>query len=151
MHLRSIIAFPLVLTAVLAGGFVCAADVVGDRASAEQRLIAAGYRDVRDIEYDHGIYEAEVRRADGRYTEVAIAAENGEIFDAQDGRMMLDADRVRAALGAAGYREVRDLERDGALWDAEALDRDGVRVELRVSAFDAHVVSVATDDDGDDD
>src|SRR5690349_18720421 len=96
------------------------------------RLQAAGYAEVRDIEFDGGLWEAEVRRADGRWGEVAFDEASGEIFDAKDGRAVLDARAIAEALEAAGYTSISDLDRDGALWEAEALDAQGTRVELRV-------------------
>lgn len=150
MRIRSLILIPLSAVALGATAAAFAAAVAGDRAAAEQRLLAAGYQDVHELELDQGVWEAEVRRADGRYAEVAVDAATGEVFDARDGRPMLDAARIREALAAQGYRDIRDLDRDGALWDGDATDRDGSRVELRVSAFDARVVSVSVDDDGHD-
>ncbi len=141
----------LSMTALTASGAAVAADAIGDRAAAEQRLLAAGYAEVRELEREHGFWEADVRRADGRRGEVAVDAATGDIFDARDGHPLLDAKRIRAALSAQGYRDIRDLDRDGALWEADASDRDGKRVDLHISAFDAHVVRVAFDDDGRDD
>lgn len=105
------------------------------------KLQAAGYAEVRDIEFDGGLWEAEVRRADGRWGEVALHEASGEIFDAQDGRAVLDARAVAEALEAAGYTQVSDLDRDGALWEAEALDAQGTRVELRIGGHDGRVLA----------
>jgi hypothetical protein len=151
MKLRTLSLISLSIAALAAGGLAAAADAAGDRNAAEQRLLAAGYQDVRELEFEQGVWEAEVRRADGRYAEVAVDAASGEVFDARDGRPLLDAARIREALSAQGYRDLRDLDRDGALWDVDATDRDGARVELRVSAFDARVLSAALDDEGHDD
>ena len=104
------------------------------------KLQAAGYSEVRDIEFDSGLWEAEVRRADGRWGEVALDAASGEIFDAKDGRAVIDARGVADALEAAGYTEISDLDRDGALWEAEARGPDGQRVELRLSGHDGRVL-----------
>ena len=151
MRMQSLFLTSLAIAALGACNGAVAADAVADRQAAEQRLQAAGYAEVHELELEHGLWEADVRRADGRHAEVAIDAATGEVFDARDGRPLLDATRIREALTAQGYRDVRDLDREGALWDADATDRDGARVELRVSAFDARVVSVAIDDDGHDD
>jgi hypothetical protein len=123
----------LVATAALAetGG---AADVTA-------KLQAAGYAEVRDVEFDGGVWEAEVKRADGRWGEVAMDAASGEIFDAKAGKPMLDARGVAEALEAAGYTEITDLDRDGGLWEAEARDKDGTRVELRLAGHDGRVLS----------
>lgn len=114
---------------------------VGGATDVTSRLQAAGYAEVRDVEFDGGVWEAEVKRADGRWGEVAIDAATGEIFDAKAGKPMLDARAVAEALEAAGYTEITDLDRDGALWEAEARDKTGARVELRLSGHDARVLS----------
>lgn len=104
------------------------------------KLQSAGYAEVRDIEFDSGLWEAEVRRADGRWGEVALDPTSGEVFDAKDGRALIDARGVADALEAAGYTEISDLDRDGALWEAEARGPDGQRVELRLSGHDGRVL-----------
>ena len=104
------------------------------------RLSAAGFPEVRDLEFDGGLWEAEVRRADGRWGEVAMDPSSGEIFDARSGRAVMDARGIAQALESAGYTEISDLDRDGALWEAEARDKDGQRVELRLSGYDGRVL-----------
>ena len=113
----------------------------GGAADVTARLQAAGYAEVRDVEFDGGLWEAEVRRADGRWGEVALDEASGEIFDAKDGRAVLDARAIAQALEAAGYTEIADLDRDGALWEAEARDAQGTRVELRLSGHDGRVLA----------
>lgn len=105
------------------------------------KLQAAGYAEVREIEFDSGLWEAEVRRADGRWGEVALDPIQGEVFDAEAGRAVLDARSIAEKLEAAGYSEISDLDRDGALWEAEARDGSGQRVELRMSGYDGRVLS----------
>ena len=110
-------------------------------------LQAAGYAEVREVEYDDGLWEAEVRRANGLWGEVAVDPENGEVFDAQSPRALIELPAVLAAIEHAGYRQVHDIDRDGALWDADAYDRDGQRVELRISGYDGRIVTVQPDSD----
>jgi hypothetical protein len=129
-----------------ASGVAFAATLADDQA-VTQALNAAGYAEVRDIEMDDGLYEAEVRRADGRWGEVTVDAATGEIFDGADPRPMLTADQVRAQLIAGGYASVEDIEREGAIFEAEGVKADGTREDLRVSAFDARVLAVEVDSD----
>lgn len=110
-------------------------------------LRAAGYSDVRELEYDDGLWEAEVRRANGLWGEVAIDPANGEIFDALSARPLIELPQVLASVERAGYRQVHDLDRDGALWDAEAYDPRGQRVELRISGYDGRIVTARADND----
>jgi uncharacterized membrane protein YkoI len=142
----------IIATALLASGAIAiAATATPGSADAEQRLRAAGFAEVRELELDDGIWEADVRRADGTWDEVAVDAATGEVLDARDGRPLLDATAIRAALEGAGYRDVNELDREGAIWEADARDAQGQAFELRVSAFDARIVSATPDDDGDDD
>ncbi len=132
----------IVLLSVPAIVFAAAAAAQsGAAADMQAKLQAAGYSEVRDIEFDSGLWEAEVRRADGKWAEVSIDEATGEIFDPAAGRAMLDARSVAEALETAGYSEISDLDRDGALWEAEARGSDGQRVELRISGYDGRVVS----------
>ena len=113
----------------------------GGSADITAKLQAAGYTEVRDVEFDGGVWEAEVLRADGRWGEVAMDEATGEIFDAKANRSLIDARGVAEALEAAGYSEVSDLDRDGALWEAEARDPKGTRVELLISGHDGRILN----------
>lgn len=130
--------------AAFAAPALAAAPAAGDALSA---LRDAGYSEVREIELDDGLWEAEVRRANGLWGEVALDPATGEVFDPMADRPMLALAEVLAAIEAAGYQRVHDVDRDGALWDADALDADGLPVELRISAFDGRIVSVRPDQD----
>ena len=110
-------------------------------------LQAAGYADIRALEFEDGVWEAEVRRANGLWGEVAVDAATGEVFDAMSPRPLVERPAVLAAIEGAGYRQVHELERDGALWEADAFDADGSRVELRLSGHDGRIVSVSPDVD----
>lgn len=131
----------LILAPAALLGAAFAAHAAGSAADVTARLQAAGYAEIRDVEFDGGVWEAEVRRADGRWGEIALDEASGEIFDAQAGKAVIDARAVAEALEAAGYREISDLDRDGALWEAEARDAQGTRVELRVSGYDGRVIA----------
>ncbi len=126
----------------IAGAAQAASDIEVTR-----KLQAAGYAEVRDVELDDGLWEAEVRRADGRWGEVVIDDATGEVFDAQAGRAVLDPAAITRALEAAGYTAITELERDGALFEAEARNAQGEAVELRVSGHAGRVLSVDADQD----
>lgn len=122
------------------------AQPVGSAADATARLQAAGYADVRDLEFDDGLWEAEVRNRDGRWHDVALDPATGELMDDRSGRELMTAGVVIARLEAAGYTEVRDLDLDDAVWEADARGRDGQRVELRINAHSGGVISEEIDD-----
>jgi hypothetical protein len=119
-------------------------------ASAIAALLAdAGYPEVREIEFEDGLWEAEVRRGNGLWGEVAVDPSNGEIFDTLAERDFLSLEQIRAALDAAGYSAVHDLDRDGALWEADATGADGQAWELRISGYDGRVLHATVDQDED--
>lgn len=114
-------------------------------ADARAALSRQGYGAIHELEYEDGLWEAEVVRVDGSRGEVVVDG-SGRIHDARDGRPRLDAVAIGAALSAAGYREVREIESDGAVWSADAVAADGRRVELRLSGYDGSVLSEQLDD-----
>lgn len=136
-----LIAMSLALAATAA-----TAQPVSGAADALDRLKAAGYADVRDVEFDDGLWEAEVRGRDGRWHDVAVDPATGEVMDDRGGRSLLSARDVVARLTAAGYTDVHDLDLDDAVWEADARTADGRRVELRINAHTGRVLSEEIDD-----
>ncbi len=137
----------LALLLSLAAAGTAAAQAVNGPADVTARLNAAGYTEVRDVEFDGGLWEAEVRHADGRWHDVAIDATTGDVLDDRAaGKTLITAAQVIASLESAGYTEIRDLDLDDAVWEADARGRDGQRVELRVNAHNGKVISEEIDD-----
>ncbi len=148
--MKSITPLSLALSALLAGTAFAAAPAAAPLAvagpdQAMAALKAAGHAEVRELEYDDGLWEAEVRRANGRWGEVAVDAATGEVFDAMSPRQLIELRDVLAAVERAGYSQVHDLDRDGALWDAEAYGADGQRYELRISGYDGRILTARVD------
>lgn len=148
--MKSITPLSLALSALLAGTAIAAAPAAAPLAvagpdQAMAALKAAGHAEVRELEYDDGLWEAEVRRANGRWGEVAVDAATGEVFDAMSPRQLIELRDVLAAVERAGYSQVHDLDRDGALWDAEAYGADGQRYELRISGYDGRILTARVD------
>ncbi len=118
---------------------VLAADLRGS-SDVAATLAAAGYAEVQEVEFDDGLWEAEVRRADGRWTEVHVDPATGEVFDDANAAGQLDLAGVLAALERQGYTQANDIDRDGGTWSAEAIDPRGQRVELRLAGTDGRVL-----------
>ena len=135
----------LALTLSLAAGTVAAQAGRGPDDITRQ-LNAAGYNEVRDVEFDDGLWEAEVRGRDGRWHDVAIDGASGDLMDDRGGRALLPAAEVTQRLAAAGYRDVHDLDLDDAVWEADAVTAAGQRVELRINAHTGKVLSESIDD-----
>ena len=81
-------------------------------AQVEQTLRKAGYTQIHEIERDDSLWEADVSRADGRFSEVYVDPKTGEIFDEHNGRALLTTEQVLARAQAHGLREIHSLERD---------------------------------------
>lgn len=138
----SALALALALTFGASAAF---AQAVAGPADVEKRLATAGYTEVRDLEFDDGLWEAEVRGADGRWHDVAVHADSGEVLDDRGPRALLPAAEVIKRIEAAGYTQVHDLDLDDAVWEADALDAKGERVELRLNGHTGAVLSVETE------
>lgn len=109
-------------------------------------LRQAGYQEVRDIEFDDGLWEAEVRRSHGRWEEISVDPVTGEIFDLRGQRKVMPMRQLLDTLERQGYRDFTDIDRDAGVWNIEATDRQGRRVELKVSGHDGRVLHSRFDD-----
>lgn len=139
LTLAAIIAVPAVLYAAAPGGI--------DLARAVQIAEAAGYRDIVDIDREDDSWELRVRGADGRKQRVYIEAATGDIlWPAQPGQRQLSAAEVMAKLAAAGYGEVRELERDDGYWGAEVRGTDGLSRDLRIHPLTGAITEARRDD-----
>ena len=133
------------IRSLLVGGLLLAsqpalAAPLTNAAAVEQALRAAGYTQIHDLERDDGLWEADVSRADGVFAEIYVDPANGEIFDAHDGRPLLDSAAILQRAAAHGLKDVRKLERDGATWKLEARDARNHAVEVRLSGVDGRVL-----------
>lgn len=124
---------------------LCGSDGVRDT------LELAGYADVREIEFSSGLWEADVRTGDGRWQDVHIDPASGEIFSENSGASLLGAAAIASGLEAAGYRQIRDLDREGGIWEAEAIDPQGQTVELRLAGTDGRILHSEVEVDDHDD
>lgn len=108
-------------------------------AEVHQRLVAAGYRDVEELQRKRHHVEAEARDRDGRRVELeldpASAAVRHSAFKRDASRVPtpgLDLGQLLAKVDAAGYRAVRKIEREHDEVEVSAEDAQGQRVKLRL-------------------
>jgi uncharacterized membrane protein YkoI len=134
----------------LLAGAALAQSPATTEAAVETALRLAGYDAIRDIDRDddEGLWEAEVLGEDGLWTEVHVVEATGEVLavGAEDVALM-DAAQVTDALTAAGYTDIRDLDLDGAVWEADARNGNGAEVELKVNARTGAVVHEELEED----
>ena len=58
----------------------------------------------------------------------------------------LDAKQIIAKLEAAGYTRIQDVEKDDGIWEVEATNSAGERVELDVDPVSGNVLREEPDD-----
>lgn len=137
---------PAIVVALLATSTaVIAADQVDSADAVIDALNAAGYAEVRDVERDDGVWEAEVRGTDGKFRDLHVVPATGEILDAHADRRVLTAEEIESLLTGRGYTKINDLELDDAVWEAEAVDPDGSPVDLVINGFDGNVLASEND------
>ncbi len=139
MHMTIRVVFTGLMTVALATPVLASAPL-STVAEVTRALTAAGYTQVHEIERDDGLWEADVTRSDGRFAEVLVDPVAGEIFDAHDGRAVLDAGQVMARAAGHGLKDIRKLERDGATWKLEARNAQNQPVEVRLSGVDGRIL-----------
>lgn len=109
-------------------------------------LEAKGYRKIDDIEFDDGLWTAEGLELIGTRLEMVLHPVTGEVIHAtrEDGSGApvgtLNAQQISAALQAAGYHGVRDLDFDEGVWEADAINAAGQRVELTIDPHSGGVL-----------
>lgn len=151
MNLRSsLLVIALTTTITVPAALFANTPVIGYEQSLAN-LSAAGYHNIDELEFEDGLWHAEVTRADGRRVDVVITPDTGAVLDPLQITTPVLVEAVLATVSGAGYTDVRDLERDGALYEVDARDANGRAVELFVSAADGRILSVqATGHDHDD-
>lgn len=122
-----------------------------DAARSLATLEAAGYRHIEDLEFEDGLWQAEATRADGRRVDVVLTPEGGNVLDPLQVTRAVPIESVLATVTGSGYTDVRDIERDGVLYEVDAHDRQGRAVSVQVSAQDGRILSVQAEPRGHDD
>lgn len=110
-----------------------------------QQLEAAGYRNIRGLELDDGLWEADATSPRGFQIELNIDPADGTILNPEVGGGV-NAAQVLANLQQQGYSSIRDLEYDDGELETEARDSQGRWVELRLDAQSGAVLKVEVDD-----
>lgn len=118
-----------------------------DANAARSAFQQSGYADVRELEFEHGLWQAEARDAQGRWIDVTLDARNGEVlWPAPAGALALTDTQAREALGKAGFAQVHALEFDDGVWSAEASATDGLRYELVLHPHSGEVLDRQIED-----
>lgn len=111
-----------------------------------QRVERAGYSDVRDLEFDDGLWEVKARDGDGRPVELLVDPDSGAIIDPR-ATPALGAEQIRGRLEALGYTGIHDIEYDDGRWEVEAVNPSGQQVELKLDPRDGRILREKVDHD----
>ncbi|RRD56298.1 PepSY domain-containing protein [Comamonadaceae bacterium OH2545_COT-014] len=117
-------------------------------AQVADKLRAMGYAIVRDVDFENGLWEAEVRQhRNSPKIELLLHPVTLEVLN-QPGPTtggnnnpghangpVLTAQQVIQALQRAGYTHIHDLEFDDGRWEAEAINPAGQRVDLHINPY----------------
>ena len=118
------------------------------------QLQAQGFAQLHELEFDDGFWEAEVRDANNRKTELVIHPVTLQVLH-QSGNAsnnngttapMLSAPQITQLLQQAGYTRIHDLELDDGVWEADATNAKGFRVELKIHPETGAVLREKLDD-----
>lgn len=123
------------------------------------RLEAAGYSAINDIEREKDGYEVKAIDRDGRRVELDVHPVTGEVLktetksdkssdDSREQRAdWLTIPQLYGKLEAAGYTAIEDIEREKDGYEVKATDRDGRRVELDVHPVTGEVLETEVKND----
>ncbi|WP_058833635.1 PepSY domain-containing protein [Luteimonas abyssi] len=107
-------------------------------------LEAQGYSQVSDIKFEHGLWSADVRSADGSELDVHVDPASGEVYP-DNAVANITANEVQAQLSAAGYTHIEDVEFDDGIWKAEARNPQGQKMNLRLAPTDGRILHERAD------
>lgn len=121
-----------------------------------QTLKNAGWAIVQELDFDDGLWEAEVRQGRGQpkvevYVHpvtLAILDPAGTPASGGTAASVLSAQEIVAALQGAGYRNIHDVEfDDDGYWEAEATNASGQCVDLYINPTTGAVLREQLDRD----
>lgn len=136
-------AVALALALLCASGAAWAQDSLTE-AQVRAKLTEQGYTKINDVKFRDGVWKADARSADGNRVDVRIDPSTGRVYPDEQIANMSEAD-VRAALAAAGYTNVHDVDYEDGIWNAEADDPNGKDVEVKIDPNTGKVIGKEKD------
>lgn len=105
------------------------------------RLAEQGYTKINDLDFEDGVWKADARSADGNRVQVKLDPRSGRVYPNEQVAQMSERD-VRAALSAAGYTDIHDVDYDDGIWLAKADDPAGRDVKLKLDPDNGKIFGV---------
>lgn len=110
----------------------------------EASVANAGYKKVKGLKFQDGVWQARARGGNDRWTHIKIGPTTGKVYEA-DAPSRLNENEVKAKLTAQGYQNIGHVKFDKGLWKADAKNPQGKDVDLLVDPNDGSVVSEQQD------
>ena len=134
----------LVLALSLAAGAAAAQDAMTST-QVRATLTEGGYTEINDVEFKDGVWKADAKDASGNMIDVRLDPASGRVYPETAGATNLGEADIRAKLTAAGYTRIEDVKFDDGMWEAEADNAQGQRMDLKLDPEDGRVVSESRD------
>ena len=134
----------LVLTLSLAAGAAVAQDAMTST-QVRAALTEGGYTEITDVEFKDGVWKADVKDATGSKIDVRLDPATGRIYPDNAGATSLGEADIRAKLTAEGFTRIDDVKFDDGMWEAEADNPQGQRMDLKLDPEDGRIVSQSRD------
>jgi uncharacterized membrane protein YkoI len=101
------------------------------------KVRAAGYSDIRSVEFEHGRYEMEAKDKDGRPVLLLINPKTGAVEHRQLAALgppgsILSMETIVSKVKEAGFASVHFVDREHALYEVHARDGSGRMAEIFV-------------------
>lgn len=113
-------------------------------AAIKTAIANAGYKQVKDLEFDDGVWSTKARGGNDKWVELSVGPVSGKVYPA-DAPSSLNPNEVKAKLAAAGYQNVHDVEFKHGLWSVDAKTSAGEEVDVLVDPGDGSVIAKSSD------
>ncbi|HET7267794.1 MAG TPA: PepSY domain-containing protein [Oleiagrimonas sp.] len=107
-------------------------------------IAEAGYKMVKGLEFDDGVWRTEARGGNKHWVDLVVDPVTGKVYP-EDAPSKLNAEEIQAALVAADYHDVHNVEFEEGLWSADARTAQGFNVDLLVDPDNGNVVAESRD------
>jgi hypothetical protein len=115
-----------------------------DEEAIKTSIANAGYKEVKGLNFDDGVWETEARGGNDNWVDLRVAPITGKVYP-EDAPSRLNSEEIEAKLAAAGYQNIHDVDFDDGLWSVDAENARGDNVDLLVDPDDGSVVAEELD------